>query len=214
MRRNRTANGRPRRIRMGAASTVRPMGLKSALPLALLAGSPLLLIAPAPAAEQVVFVSGAFRRSIPVADLEHLARTGEARGLLGDVLRLGRQKPEAVAELLNRPVTLPLVITSRLLHTRIGGVALERVAKILYPLKAPQAGVPALRAATILGLNAGDGRLSPLGFLQAYPNDNLAVNLPALQAALSRINAVSDVVRTFLEKDLGSNLGNGAGPSR
>lgn len=199
---------------MGAAFTVRAMGLKSALPLALLAGSPLLLIAPAPAAEQVVFVSGAFRRSIPVADLEHLARTGEARGLLADALRLGRQKPEAVAELLNRPVTLPLVITSRLLNTRIGGVALERVARILHPLRAPAAGVPALRAATILGLNAGDGRLSPIGFLRAYPTDELAVNLPALRAALSQINALSDVVRTFLETDLGSNLGAGNGAAR
>ncbi|MCP9787308.1 alpha/beta hydrolase, partial [Cyanobium sp. N5-Cardenillas] len=50
----------------------------------------LTLAAPsARAAEQVVFVSGAFRRSIPVADLERLARTGEAVGLLGDALRLG-----------------------------------------------------------------------------------------------------------------------------
>ena len=35
------------------------------------------------ATENLVFTSGAFRRSIPVADLEHLATTGEARGLLG-----------------------------------------------------------------------------------------------------------------------------------
>lgn len=187
------------------------MRLRSALLLAMVGASPLLLSAPAPAAEQVVFVSGAFRRSIPVADLEHLARTGEAVGLLGDVLRMGRQKPEAVAELLNRPVTLPLVITSRLLNTRIGGVALERVAKILHPLRAPQAGVPALRAATILGLNAGDGRLSPLGFLQAYPTNELAVNLPALQAALGQVNALSNVVRFFLENDLGANLNAGNG---
>jgi hypothetical protein len=32
------------------------------------------------AAQNLVFVSGAFRRSIPVADLEHLAQTGQARG--------------------------------------------------------------------------------------------------------------------------------------
>jgi hypothetical protein len=189
------------------------MHLRSALLLALVGASPLLVSAPAQAAEQVVFVSGAFRRSIPVADLEHLARTGEAVGLLGDVLRMGRQKPEAVAELLNRPVTLPLVLTSRLLNTRIVGVALERVAKILHPLRAPQSGVPALRAATILGLNAGDGRLSPLGFLQAYPTNELAVNVPALQAALGQVNALSNVVRFFLENDLGANLntGNGSG---
>lgn len=184
----------------------------AALSLALLGASLSLSPLPAPAAEQVVFVSGAFRRSIPVADLEHLAKTGEARGLLGDVLRLSRQKPAAVAELLNRPVTLPLLLTSRLMNTRIIGVALERVAKILHPLRAPQMGVPALRAATILGLNAGDGKLSPLGFLQAYPTTDLAVNLPALQAAVSQVSALSDVVRVFLETDLGGNLGGAAGP--
>ena len=35
----------------------------------------------AQAATNVVFVSGAFMRSIPVADLESLAQTGQARGL-------------------------------------------------------------------------------------------------------------------------------------
>jgi hypothetical protein len=100
----------------------------------------------------VVFVSGAFHRAIPVADLEHLARTGEVRGLLADVLR-------------------------------ICTTALERVARILYPLKTPAVGVPAQRAATILGLERGDGSLSPLGVLEAYPNRDLAVNLPQLQIA-------------------------------
>jgi len=181
-----------------------------ALGLASLAGG--LLGAPGQAAEQVVFVSGAFRRSIPVADLEHLASTGQARGLLADAIRLGRQKPEAVARLLNKQITLPLVATSRVLNTRIGGVALERVARIIYPLRAPAAGVPALRSATILALNAGNGTLSPVGFLRAYPTRDLAVNLPVLQGAVNQISSLSGVVSTFLEADLGGNLdkpGNG-----
>lgn len=162
---------------------------------------------PVRAAEQVVFVSGAFRRSIPVADLEHLASTGQARGLLVDAIRLGRQKPEAVARLLNQQITLPLVATSRVLDTRIGGVALARVARILYPLRAPAAGVPALRSATILALNAGNGSLSPVGFLRAYPSQELAVNLPVLQGAINQISSLSGVVSTFLETDLGGNVG-------
>lgn len=182
----------------------------AALSLALVGASLSLSPLPAPAAEQVVFVSGAFRRSIPVADLEHLAKTGEARGLLADLIRLGRQQPQTVADLLNRSVSLPLVTTSRLLDTRLGGVALARVARILYPLQAPQVGVPALRAATVLGLNAGDGKLSPIGFLRAYPTTDLAVNLPTLKAAINRVSALSDVVRVFLEIDLGGNQGNGS----
>ena len=43
---------------------------------------------PAHAARDVALVSGAFRRSIPVRDIEHLAETGEAVGLLKNLLRL------------------------------------------------------------------------------------------------------------------------------
>ena len=37
---------------------------------------------PLNAATEVALVSGAFRRSIPVKEIEHLAETGEANGLL------------------------------------------------------------------------------------------------------------------------------------
>lgn len=167
----------------------------------------LTLAAPsARAAEQVVFVSGAFRRSIPVADLERLARTGEAVGLLGDALRLGGQDPAEVAKLLNQGVPLPLVLTTRLLSTRFGEDALERLSAILYPLRAPKVGMVALRSATILGIQTGSGTLSAVGFLRAYPNEDVAINLPALQSALQGLSGMGNVVKEFLESDLGSNL--------
>jgi hypothetical protein len=158
------------------------------------------------AAEQVVFVSGAFRRSIPVADLERLARTGEAVGLLGDALRLGGKDPTEVSKLLNHRVTLPLVLTTRLLGTGFGETALEKLSVIIYPLKAPRVGMVALRSATILGLETGSGSLSAVGFLRAYPNEDVAINLPALQSALQGLSGMGNVVKEFLESDLGSNL--------
>jgi len=185
------------------------------------AGLAALVILAAPAAEaaeQVVFVSGAFRRSIPVADLERLARTGEAVGLLGDALRLGGRDPAEVGRLLSHRVTLPLAQTTRLLSTRFGESALERLSGILYPLRGPQVGMVALRSATILGIEAGSGSLSAVGFLRAYPNDEVAINLPALQSALTGLSGMGHVVREFLESDLGSNLersgtlGSPAGP--
>ena len=165
------------------------------------------LAAPAArSAEQVVFVSGAFRRSIPVADLEQLARTGEAAGLLGDALRLGGQDPAEVGKLLNHRVTLPLVLTTRLLSTRFGEDALERLSVILYPLRAPKLGMVALRSATIMGIQTGSGTLSAVGFLRAYPTEDVAINLPALQSALQGLSGMGNVVKEFLESDLGSNL--------
>ena len=113
--------------------------------LSLLLGLGLGLGSPAAyAAQNLVFVSGAFRRSIPVADLEHLATTGQPRGLLGDVLRFSNQNPEAVAKLLNQSLPLPVTLVSRLLNTRIGEAVLQRLAQVVHPLKASGMGIPAL----------------------------------------------------------------------
>ena len=154
------------------------------------------------ATENLVFTSGAFRRSIPVADLEHLATTGEARGLLRDVLRLGRQDPKQVSKLLNESVKLPIVLMSRLLNTRIGEAILARLARILFPLRAPEAGVPALRAAMVLGTYEGKGSLSAITFLRAYPTRELEVSIPALLALASKASSISELVRFFSESPL------------
>ncbi|MCX5947032.1 MAG: alpha/beta hydrolase [Cyanobacteria bacterium] len=154
------------------------------------------------AAENVVFVSGAFRRSIPVADLEHLAVTGEARGLLGDVLKLSHQKPEAIAKLLNQSVSLSVVLVSRLLNTRIGEALLNRLAQIIFPLNAASVGLPALRSAVILGIANNKKGLSAISFLQAYPTQELAVSLPALMGLMSKASSIADLVRFFSESPL------------
>ena len=167
----------------------------------LLAGAPLLPSAGL-AAENLVFVSGAFRRSIAVADLEYLASTGEARGLLADVLSFARQKPQTVAKLLKAELSLPLVLTSRLLNTRIGEAILARVAQIIYPLNARRAGIPALRAGVINGLVAGDGRINAVGFMRAYPVGELEVNIPALLAVMQKASSISQLVGFFSDSPL------------
>jgi len=167
----------------------------------LLAGAPLLPSAGL-AAENLVFVSGAFRRSIAVADLEYLASTGEARGLLADVLSFARQKPQTVAKLLKAELSLPLVLTSRLLNTRIGEAILARVAQIIYPLNARRAGIPALRAGVINGLVVGDGRINAVGFMRAYPVGELEVNIPALLAVMQKASSISQLVSFFSDSPL------------
>ena len=118
-----------------------------ALGLSLVVPWPAVSLPPASAAQNLVFVSGAFRRSIAVADLEHLAKTGQARGLLADVLSFSRQNPQEIAKLLNQSVSLPVTLVSRLLNTRIGEAILQRLSVIVFPLKASQAGIPAMRSA-------------------------------------------------------------------
>ncbi|MFN9548583.1 MAG: alpha/beta hydrolase [Cyanobacteriota bacterium] len=157
---------------------------------------------PSQAAERVVLVSGAFRRSIPMAEFETLATTGKASGLLGDLLRLGRQNPRQLSKMLNEKVTLPIPLVSRLLHTRIGDAVLDRVSVIIHPTRSPQDGVVALRSAVVLGIDEGAGSLSALGFLKAYPTREMAVNVPQLLTLSQKASSISDLIRFFSESPL------------
>ena len=162
------------------------------------------LAGPALAAKDVALVSGAFRRSIPVKDIENLANTGEARGLLEQLLVLSKQDPENVAKLLNQKLDLPLVLTSRLINTRIGEAIIRRVGQILYPIYTPQpeVSVPALRAGVINGLNNSGEGLTAVDFLNAYPNEVLAVNLPALFSVIDKAQSISGLVQFFSDSPL------------
>jgi hypothetical protein len=173
-----------------------------ALGLSLVAPWPATSLPPAGAAENLVFVSGAFRRSIPVADLEHLAKTGQPRGLLADVLSFSRQNPQEIAKLLNQSLRLPVTLVSRLLNTRIGEAILQRFAVIVFPLKTSQAGVPALRSAMVLGVVEGNGSISALSFLRAYPAQEMEVSIPALMNLVSKASSITELVRFFSESPL------------
>ena len=157
---------------------------------------------PAIAAENVVFVTGAFRRSISVADFQYLAETGQARGLLSDLLAFTKMQPGEVSKLLKAELAVPLVLTSRLLSTRLGEAILARVAEIVYPLKAKKAGVLALRAGVINALVAGDGKINAVNFMQAYPVDEMEVSIPALINVLNKAKSISQLISFFSDSPL------------
>ena len=158
---------------------------------------------PLQAATDVALVSGAFRRSIPVKEFEHLAETGEAIGLLEDLLELSGQDPKEVSQMLNQSLELPLVLTSRLINTRIGEAILRRAARIIYPIYTPQpeVSVPAIRAGVITGLQSPKG-LTAVTFLKGYPNDVMAVNLPALFGVIEKAESIAALVQFFSDSPL------------
>ena len=158
---------------------------------------------PLQAATDVALVSGAFRRSIPVKEIKHLAETGEAIGLLGDLLELSKQDPQEVSQMLNQSLDLPLVLTSRLINTRIGEAILRRVARIIHPIYTPEVevSVPAIRAGVISGLQSEDG-LTAVSFLKGYPNAVMAVNLPALFGVIEKAESIAGLVQFFSDSPL------------
>ena len=158
---------------------------------------------PLHAATEVALVSGAFRRSIPVKEIEHLAETGEATGLLEDLLELSRQEPNEVAQILKQSLELPLALTSRLINTRIGEAILRRVARIIHPIYTPEVevSVPAIRAGVISGLQSENG-LTAVSFLKGYPNAVMAVNLPALFGVIEKAKSIAGLVQFFSDSPL------------
>ena len=158
---------------------------------------------PAQAAMDVALVSGAFRRSIQVSDIAHLAKTEEPRGLMGNLLKLSGQEPTQVAELLNKNLDVPLVLTSRLMNTRIGEALTRRIAQIIYPITSSESSVsvPAIRAAVIGGLQRPEG-LTAVSFLEAYPNPVMAVNLPALFTVIEKAESIAGLVQFFSDSPL------------
>jgi hypothetical protein len=158
---------------------------------------------PLHAATEIALVSGAFRRSIPVKEIEYLAETGEATGLLEDLLGLSGQDPSEVAQMLNQSLKLPLALTSRLIYTRIGEAILRRVARIIHPIYTPEpeVSVPAIRAGVISGMRSGDG-LTAVSFLKGYPNAVMAVNLPALFGVIEKAESIAGLVQFFSDSPL------------
>ena len=161
------------------------------------------VIQPLHAATDVALVSGAFRRSIPVKEFEHLAETGEAIGLLKNLLELSGQDPKRASQMLNQSLDLPLVLTSRLMNTRIGEAILHRAARIIYPIYTPEpaVSVPAIRAGVVEGLQREKG-LTAVSFLQAYPNAVMAVNLPALFGVIEKTESIAGLVQFFSDSPL------------
>ena len=73
---------------------------------------------------------------------------------------------------------------------------------MVFPLKARNVGLPALRSAVVTGLINGNGSLSAVTFLKAYPASDLEVNLPALMALIKKTSSVTELVRFFAESPL------------
>ncbi len=156
------------------------------------------------AAEEIAFVSGAFRRTISIENVEHLAKTGKAKGLLEDVLRFSNQDPQKISLFLNEKFDLPLVLTSKLMYSSIGNAIINRVAQIIYPIKVPDKAVsiPAIRAGVINGILIGNGELSLVQFLKSYPNKVIAINLPALFQITNKVESMTDLVKFFSSSPL------------
>ena len=162
------------------------------------------LFIPSHSATHVAFISGGFKRSVSIENIEHLAKTGEAKGILKELLKFANQDPKNISELLNQKVELPIVLTSRLINSKIGEAIIGRVAKVIHPVKIkdPKVTIPAIRAGIILGIaNQGDA-LTAVEFMKAYPTKIMAISIPELLKVVNKVESVSDLIKFFSSSPL------------
>lgn len=149
--------------------------------------------APSWAADRVSLRYGLFELAFPVVDLEQYAQGKPASGNLETILRfLDRDQQGAVRQVLRTDMPVDLVAADRVLNSPVGEQWLAQVSQAV--IRPDDAGVHALRAATILGIKPmarlkaqtlGLGTLSVISFLKAYPAPQLVLSIPKAQTLIA-----------------------------
>ncbi len=142
--------------------------------------------APSFAAEKIVVRYGLFEQSLPVADLRQYAEKQKVSSNLRSFLGYLNPKEQAqLQQALQIKMSLDLVALDKLLDTEIAKNFLSAVSVAIA--RRDNAGIPALRAAVILGAKSSDG-LGILSFLEAYPSKRLVIDLPNALEVLNDSN--------------------------
>jgi len=151
-----------------------------------LAISPIISITSAQAAQTIVLRRGSAVRSLSVADLKTFTETGNISPSLENAARiLTSQQKSLVQDVLKTKLNLDVVATSDLLDTEVGNNLASLLASAT-PRK-DNVGVLDVKTALILGAKSPQG-LSLLGFVEAYPNESLDIDVDRVFQVLGSFN--------------------------
>ncbi|PSN78603.1 hypothetical protein C8B47_16015 [filamentous cyanobacterium CCP4] len=145
---------------------------------------------PAPAAEALLVSYGILERSIPIADLERFATTGELTPQLriySRQLQLTDEQLSQVREVLTTPASISPVGVAQFLYTEQGVLLLEQISRVVQtPVR--QANVQALRGALILAAANPESGFTLLNVLKTYPTVAIRIDLAEGLAIAQEIN--------------------------
>ncbi len=147
--------------------------------------------APGHTAEELIVSFGILQRSIPIADLERFATTGELTTQLriySRQLQISDSQLEQIQEVLSTPATtISPVAVAQFLYTEQGVLLLEQIGRVVQtPVR--QANVQALRAALILAAADPNADFTLVNVLKAYPTGVMRVDLAEGLAIAQEVN--------------------------
>lgn len=145
---------------------------------------------PGHAAEELIVTFGILQRSIPIADLERFATTGELTPQLkiySQQLQLSDSQLEQIQDVLSTPATISPVAVAQFLYTEQGVLLLEQIGRVVQtPVR--QANVQALRASLILAAADPGADFTLVNVLKAYPTGVMRVDLAEGLAIAQEVN--------------------------
>lgn len=151
----------------------------------------LAIAVPVQAAEELVLRYGIFRGSVPIADLNEFAETGETSRSLRRYLRLAKEDPEKFRQFLTAEAPVESRNLDRLLDSPAGDVLLDEFSKYLYT--PDQDDREALRTALKTAVE-DDQKISFLEVLQDYPAEAAHINVRRAISTYQQVIAIQSRV--------------------
>lgn len=152
---------------------------------------------PSLAAEKVTVRYGLFEQSIPVADIRNYGETQKVSADLQSFLGyLSAKEKQKLQDALQVKMSLDIVALDKLINTGIGKQILSFASQAtVFPTRSAiarrdQGSIQALRSAIILGAKSPEG-LGITSFLEAYPNNQLVVDVSRFSKLVSMANLSS-----------------------
>jgi hypothetical protein len=165
---------------------VKSLGLMAAIAMAGVATS-------SNAAETVSFWYGPLQRSVEVSDLRAYAKTQQASPDLAGLLRFVKPaNREGLAKTLQNRLPVDVVTASKLLDSGLGKALLDKVIPIF--IRKDQAGDRAIAGGLVLAAASKEG-LSLLTFLEAYPAQEINLDIPATLKLLKSTQDLQQLIR-------------------
>ena len=153
--------------------------LRHALQFGFLVGSSLSLYPmamTAEAAERISVTTGAFVRSVEIAEIESWVETGDP-GSLASLFRLAKIDQEGLRKQLAATIDLDVVAADKVLNSDLGNEILLQVGAAVKPYRnaPPDIAAKAIRSAFVL--SCADGPTSVLKVLRTFPTNQIIVDL-------------------------------------
>jgi lysophospholipase L1-like esterase len=141
---------------------------------------------PSLATEKVTVRYGLFEQSIPVADIRNYGETQKVSADLQSFLGyLNTKQKQQFQDALQVKMSLDIVALDKLINTGMGKQILSFASGAIA--RRDQASIQALRSAIILGAKSPEG-LGIISFLEAYPSNQLVVDVSKISKLVSMAN--------------------------